>query len=316
MSLSPLLLSHFDKEMMMTKLPVMLLLALSSLLMLSACLPAAQPEPIADPPTLAPLSYQFSYEPTPEQNPLDVAVALINPQFEPVLECEPTNEAFASTVQDYVSSMTRDFEATMVAKQYGVAGPYASIEDMTFGQKENAILGMRPVISVVVRCADDTSQGEVFSRAPRTATGRSEMFQGEPREVYATTTTLKVPGTVTVQARVTIEMYEMLSGEKVFQRNIELPPVQESYVYYPLLIDRELAIVTRRPRSFFSDTNYVDLDQQLGINNATDGRTRAVAKALEAMYGQQLSQFSAYFDPREIEIVVGDAERARERARF
>lgn len=294
-----------------------ILIGIGSLIfVLSACLPAAAPEPIPEPPRLEPLSYQFSYQPEQEDNPLDVAVSLISPQVNSTLECEPENNDFATTVQDYVNSMARDFEATLIAKQYGVTGPYASIEEMTFGEKENAILAMRPVITLTVRCADDTSSGEVFSRTPRENTGRQEVFQGVPRDIYATITTVNMPGTITVQAGITIEMYEPLSEEKVFQRNIEIEPTQESYRFYPRIIDRELAIVTQRPGSIFSRVNFVELDRQLGLDDASDGRTRAMASALEAMYPQQLSQFSAYFDPREIEIIVGDAERARERARF
>ncbi len=288
------------------------------IILFTSCAPAVQ-QTLSLPPDLPAPNYQFVYEPEPQENPIEVVIALIAPQYELALSCTPSSETFTSLIDEYARSIERDFEATLIAKGYTLLGPFASIDEMTFGQKEQALLALRPSINVTVTCND--GQGTVYSQIVNQDTGRTVSTPGVGRGesfLIQDVTVVEITGQVTVKSDISLAMDETLSLEMVWQKAVPVQDQQRPYSYYGVSeVDK---ILDRRGRSLtttlLAGAQYAELERRnYSLPNA-DERPGVIASILEDMYKSQLSQFSAFFDPREMEIVAGEAQRARELKRF
>ena len=300
----------------MTTKPVVAAFMLFFVLLLSSCVPSARQAPFELPPDLPTPTYQFLFEPEPQENPIEATIALINPQYGTTLDCAAPSENFNTVVENYSRSLERDFEATLIAKGYTLTGPFTSIEDMTFGQKERAMLALQPMVNLTVSC--DDAQGRVYSSEKNRDTGRTVSTPGQGRGerfVVQDRTVIEVPGQMIVKSDLSLEMTEPLSQEKVWQKAVPVEDQQSAYDYYAIReTDKYLDTQGRSlTTTLIAGAQYQELETRTNALPNADKRPGVLASILEQMYQTQLSQFSAFFDPREIEIVVGDAERARER---
>lgn len=300
----------------MTLKPVVIAFVLFFILSLSSCVPAAKQAPFKLPPDLPTPTYQFSFEPEAQENPIEATIALISPQYGTTLDCAAPSENFSAVVEDYSRSLERDFEATLIAKGYTLTGPFASTEDMTFGEKERAMLALQPIVNIAVSC--DDAQGRVYSSEKNRDTGRTVSTPGQGRGerfLIQDRTVIEVPGQMIVKSDLSLEMTEPLSQEKVWQKAVPVEDQQAAYDYYAIReVDKYLDTQGRSlTTTLIAGAQYQELETRTNALPNADKRPGALAAVLEQMYQAQLSQFSAFFDPREIEIIVSDAERARER---
>ena len=264
--------------------------------------PAAPPQM---PPAAGPLEYSFSYTPEPETEKLSATLGMVSPQV--AIRTTAVDNTFdASAVQAlYAKSLLSDFNAVLIAKGYGVTGPYDSIDDMTFGEKQRASLVLVPTVTLDVAFTDG---GAAPFSTIRSATGQHHgNFQ-----VHRATQYSRIPTRVTVNGFIELVLYEPLSEQKMWVKKIEVPFQSVDSVYYRA-DSRDFYFATVG-EAVTGRGRVVGSAQE--IPPQYDQRPHAVAQVLQGAYEPQLSQFSRYFDPQEITHVMTEAEEARSRARF
>jgi hypothetical protein len=289
-----------------------LLFLASMIALLNGCFPSttrAKPEKKVPTPART-AQYEFNYEPTPQENPIEATLALISPIYAARdVNCEPQNEAMNLILDDYAKKLGLDVEETLLAKNYTLIGPFANIDEMVFGDKEKAALALQPTITLTVNCNADASSEEFFDVQYGQFTGETQEYQGSSYRVYQNYVVYKYSGTATVSASIVLPMVEPLSQEKIWQKSIDLPSATAPYSYFLYIGANKLDIRQREsPDPVVSEFS--------SAPEAYDERPAVMADLLESFYVSQLETFSQYFDPNEIAIAVEEALRAKELKRF
>ena len=273
-------------------------------LLVSACATPAQ-EPARLPPQAGPIEYSFRYSPEPETTDITATLGVVAPGVS-MRTNAPEGTFDGTAVHDlYAKSLLTDFDATLVAKGYGVTGTFAKLDDMTYGEKQRAALVLIPTVTLDVRFQDGAP---VPYSTVRTQTGQHVgNFTLHRRTQYSA-----IPTQVSVNGYIELVLYEPLSEQKMWVKKIEVPFQSASATYY---------------RADTQDYYFPTVGDALAgrarvVSTATetparyDGRPNALAEVLQGAYLPQLTEFSRYFDPKEIEHVMGEAADARSRARF
>jgi hypothetical protein len=289
---------------------IILSFVLSLLCLMSACLPfttTPPEEPVAIPAARTP-EYQFDYVPQAQENPLEAVVAMLNPVYEVKnVSCEPETPAISTILDEYTAALAKDFEETLLAKNYTLIGPFTGIDQMVFGDKERAALALQPIISLTLECQDNKDNVEILN-AQRRPTGDVIRVGRNEYPYYRQTGTVKMPGLLRAQVRITLVMTEPLSEQRVWQKDIAIPASSAPYTFY---------LDTRYTFHLDPQTREIVIEDEVTtLDGLYDERPAVVADVLNGLYQQQLATFSDYFDPREIAIAAEDAVRAKERRRF
>jgi hypothetical protein len=130
---------------------------------------------------------------------------------------------------------------------------------------------------------------------------------------------VKASGTMNVDCYIELEIYEPLTSEKMWVKQIKMPFEQQPYEYYIFAENHDVyqgglnltdMLLGIKPQRLSTKIARYDI-----LRNS-DGRSRALALALEKVYLKQLDKFSAYFDPREIKQVIKDARKVRTLKRY
>jgi hypothetical protein len=185
----------------MNRMTIGLFISIGALI-LTGCVPM-QRAPVT------PVSYSFVYAvPNTASRSQPVTIAVVRPSV-----ADPT--AFAKTPAPhqqignaFATSMKADLDKMLVAKGYKVTGPYESINDMTFPEKQAANLTLTPIMDLRV------------SQQPTSETGTgSPLF---PR---------KEAGMYVVGGWISLVLLEPLTGEKMWIKKIDVEPMQQPYLY-------------------------------------------------------------------------------------
>lgn len=276
------------------------------------------------PEKLPPFTYKFEYTPSENLSPSDINIDLVKPFFKMPpnisLELSPnitqSEEKISNFVisnikegiqnvlkethdilKEYHSSLQRDFEKIILSKGYKISGPFDNLEDMTFGQKERTLLVLVPEIIFKAQFSD--KERRIFD-------GRNIW---EPASIWKSTRSGKYEciyayeGELVLETTINIIFYEPLTGEKIIVKKISIPVQPIPYEYYIYIVDKASYWWNGGPQYYYEMVE--------GKFVGTDSRSRALAKALESIYIQQLEEFSKFLDLREIEQAKIDAEKAR-----
>lgn len=142
-------------------------------------------------------------------------------------------------------------------------------------------------------------------------------YQGVVFDTFRVERIVKASDTMNVDCYIEREIYEPLTSEKMWVKQIKMPFEQQPYEYYIFaenhgvyqgglnLTDMLLGI---QPQRLSTKIARYDILQN------SDGRSRAMA--LKKVYLKQLDKFSAYFDPREIKQVIKDVRKVRTLKRY
>jgi hypothetical protein len=184
--------------------------ALATVVSLAGCV--SMPQQTAQPPATT----NFNFNP-PDQatKKLDKTVAVVGPKtsgtlwtlegFDRHMLKADERERSKAAVSDMLKAARTDLEKVLIARGFGTVGPFASIDEMTYSQKERAFVLFEPVFETTVR----------FNEASRNP---NFMLGG-----------VDIKGTVTTQGSVTLAFFEPLSKEKVWLKRVDLPAVSEPY---------------------------------------------------------------------------------------
>ncbi|MGD2091711.1 MAG: hypothetical protein PVH61_36395 [Candidatus Aminicenantes bacterium] len=307
---------------MMTKILKLGLFIVCTLSMVGCAIMTESKKPLTYPESLPTLGYTFNYNPVKETKSVEAVFALINPTYkglnygdisfkisEKSLEQTFKNdEEVRQICDDYLNAIKSDFNETLIAKGYSLLGPFSSLNEMTYGEKEKSILSLIPTLNLRFQFVDNTGAEnvEIFSNTSKIIT-RS---QGN-RTVLSKKTQMvaKYTGNLIVDGFIELVLVEPLTGEKMWIKQIKVPFENESYYYYAFLEYLQDVDIIGNPIGNLFITNSYLLKQN-------DFRPRALAKALEKVYITQLESFDKYFDPKEISLVIRDAEKVRKLKRY
>lgn len=249
------------------------------------------------------LAYNFNYTPVKEVSSLTATIALLSPMYS--LTPKAGSEDIRRISNAYLNSLKSDFEETLIAKGYSIAGPYTDLEVMTYIEKEKAILALVPNITIEYRFEYDPTPS-LFSEGFGTGTkelpssdGTTTHYFRRKEEIFETN------GIIIVNGRIELVLYEPITKEKMWIKKIEIPPEEQPCRYYKY-----------KSTYVWKDIIGLTSDTRPGIEKIIpngDTRRWALAKALESAYVAQLKKFSDYFHPREIAQVIKSAEKLRKK---
>jgi len=289
-------------------------------ILIASCAPAIIPEKIVLPEKTQFPTYAFSYTAKASETKGDLTLALIAPTFiftgTPASSLSPSygswllkkdispevEEYVNRLIQSYLSSLQADFEKVLIAHGFRTLGPFADKEKMTYPQREQSDLALEPKVIIElfdeVRTTEQPKSIEVVSKketkSKRKAVTISEdepppfIYEQREKEIRPGV----ISGNLSVAARIELHLYEPLSWEKMWIKNVSPPSISKQQYSY----------------------KYNDLNGQRVVGE--DERVRILAELLNNYYTQILDQVSIYFDPREIRPIYEKAKEVRTKKRF
>ena len=246
------------------------------LLLFSGCVPQKAPPKIATP--------DFSYTPpSTTSSKVDMTIALIRPDpkgfiFTGAILSHAEDMAL---VESYLSEMLNktktDMEAILVAKGFNTLGPFDTIDEMTYSQKERASLIYAPRFEVKMDFAGgDVTQG--------------------------TMGTVSQQGTLVVRGNVSLAMLEPMTREKVWLKRIELDAFSAPYT---------VSVKTRKPQS--GDLLVALLG---GAQQPKNTQVEAAVAAMNNFYAKAMSKMWDHLDQREILQLRGETQKLKKLKRY
>lgn len=143
---------------------------------------------------------EFSWEPPGKEQSQNFSIALVNPNFSK----ESRFGAYSGKpyFKLFSQALSSDLNRTLLAKGFTVAGPYASLDEMTYPQKKAAPLVLYPEVVVLFNETYSVNRVEPIS------------FGGK---------LVKRNGTVTATAYVKFVMVEPMSNQTIWLKRVEVP---------------------------------------------------------------------------------------------
>jgi hypothetical protein len=242
---------------------------------LTACVTTTQPEVQRYVPT-------FDFAPSAQAQPgsAHITFAVIKPRF-------VSNIAL---FQSFAEKMGQDFYEVVSARGFGVRGPFATYDQMTYPDKKGSDLLLMPELTVRLDTSRLTWKEQVnggdFTRA----------LLGDKRTRY------KAEGQVILGGRINLVVAESLSTERMWTKSVEIAPIE---------------ITLQTTGNYFTmfnrnDTAVGDSEAAMLLNNEPQLYSD-VAKALEAQYKIILTAVYNYLDPEEMRMVNKQADEIRKR---
>lgn len=212
-------------------------------------------------PTVTPANYSYSMPTTLERN--EVPLAVMHATAADGLDTSARGVAFRT-------ALAQGFFELLVNKGFGATGPYTTVDEMTFPEKRAVSLLITPEFNTSIQMTPSNV--------------RTSSWSG--------TTTCDI--SFRVQGSVTIIAVEPLSGQRMFNRRVELTPAEH------------LAS---------------DVADVVWCSGRTDDQpVPAVANALERMYerlyAETMAAVDRYITPEEFTVLNGEVQRLREQTSF
>lgn len=299
------------KELRFLKLSIIVAI-LFSILVLSGCITTTTTK-VLYPESLPPLMYSFDYTPAEKLPYSDITIAIVNPIYEKkeIKNCD--SKEVEKIVEDYLAALKNDFEEVVIDKGYKITGPFNTLQDMTYGEREKSILALEPKVFLSVTFNDEKK--EIYSEAPKKFPTHDKI-QTQKVTAFADgyEKVIKISGTLVATVSISFALWEPLTREKMLIRQISIP-IGESINYHYFISTIWKGYRTIEEILLGGWVVAPEVIESKPIEEA-DYRPRALAKALESIYTQQLEQFSRYFDPKEIAQVKLDAEKVRKLKRY
>jgi len=246
-------------------------------------------------------SYQpvkFTYEPLQSQTKGDLTLAILSPNFVfvdiPASSANPSysrwllkrdlsqkvEEYIDKTIQVFLVSLQTDFEKVLIARGFRTLGPFRDKDLLTYPQREQCDFAIEPKVFI------DILDEVTWTEEPK----RSKQIIDNIKQPFVSAGA--VNGTMTVQARIELHVYEPLSWEKMWIKNAStdvIPKLSYSYKY-----------------------NFVESNRVVG----DDSRPEILSKVLSDSYKDILDKIYLYLDPREFKALSEKAKEIRQKKRF
>jgi hypothetical protein len=210
----------------------------------------------------------FHFEP-PSKTPVDsgsVAFAVVNPQFPDSWKTFLTVYPF----DKFSKNMATDFEAIVSARGFRMRGPFRTFDELTFPDKSQSDLILTPKIEIDLEGVGQTATSkDIFG---------SISYQWK--------------GTVNLGGRITLNLNESLSNERMWTKSIELPSRSMPYT----------------SKKYSQPVVWGGIpDQEL---------SNLIAGALQDYYTLTMDKVWTYLDPKEMALVKQQAQTLKEKKRY
>jgi hypothetical protein len=210
----------------------------------------------------------FHFEP-PSKTPVDsgsVAFAVVNPQFPDTWKAYLTVYPF----DKFSKNMTTDFEAIVSARGFRMRGPFRTFDELTFPDKSESDLILTPKIEIDFNGVGQTvSSTDIFS-----------------------TISYRWRGTVNLGGRITLNLNESLSNERMWTKSIELPTIALPY----------------ESKKYPQPVAWGGIPEP-ALNNL-------IATILQNYYTLTMDKVWVYLDPKEMALVKKQAQTLKEKKRY
>jgi hypothetical protein len=177
--------------------------------LVTACGPTAPPRP-----TVKPYAPSFSYASQKSAQKLDIAIGVVGAEFAGMGKIYWSQNRTDDVARRMVSGLRSGFNELLINKGFGVAGPYDSLENMTFPEKKG-------------------SNFVLYAELDIAATAKASNQNTDVSTNYLTgsqTTTQTCDVTFALQGDISLVVKEPLSGEKMWIKRLEVaqqsPPVE------------------------------------------------------------------------------------------
>lgn len=255
------------------------------LFMLNACvMPPKQP-------IEAPVVPNFTFNPpgVPPASRSDMTIAIIKPltqgnMFSRLVMASENPYVAANTDQTRVSWMRcltprrPIIEKILVTKGFNTLGPFDTIDEMTYSEKERSSLILAPTFDI------------------------SMDLQG--LEAKQTRRAFSQEGTVLVRGNVILAFLEPMTREKVWLKRLELEPFSAPYSY----------TVRTRPVTPGEVIAAGLMNRSVPQNQST--QSEAAVTTLNSFYQAAISKTWEHLDPREIKGLKGETDKLKKLKRF
>jgi len=264
------------------------ILSFAAILTLFGCLPPQAP---TEPPKLVVPNFTFT-PPTSAASKKGMTVAIIKPLAKGTMFSFDAINNYGNVTQAkvHINNMLQaikvDLEKALVTKGYHTLGPFDSIDEMTFSQKESANLILEPVFDVSL----DQVGGSIYQ-------GLS----------YATQ-----KGNLSMHGSVSLVMLEPLTREKVWIKRFDLETYTTPY---------QTNVLEPRQETYQGANGQTKIDLNNIIFNGIKPKTEdtqasATVTILNHFYQMAMNKMWDHLDPREIDGLKADADKLKKRKQF
>ena len=256
-------------------------------IVLFGCVP---PRPIEPPKVVTP---NFTFlPPSSVPSKSGMTIAIIQPQangsmfnFEAISSNQNIIQSKVQIVNMLQTAKT-DIEKILVEKGYHTLGPFDSIDEMTFSQKDSANLILAPVFDVNLdQVGGGIKQGLSYSTQE---------------------------GTMTMHGSVSLALFEPLTREKVWIKRFDLEPYSEPYQTNVLEHYQEV----RQGLNGQSSVNVGNIFLNNIKPRTADTQVSTTISILNHFYQMAMKKIWDHLDPREIDSLKTDAEKLKKRKQY
>lgn len=244
----------------------------------SACVPQQRQSPqVVNP------SFSFS-PPSPSDSRADMTIALIKPatpgsMFTERVLADPNDMVRVRRyVDEMLTAAKTDMEKILVARGFNTIGPFDSIDEMTYSQKERSSLILTPLFEVKI-----------------------DFVGGDVRD--AGLGSVSQTGTVSMAGRVSLALREPMTQEKVWLKHFSLEALSAPY--------------TASVRAGNPDSGELLTAILLGgANQPKNDQVEATVRVLNDFYQNAMMKMSNLLDTREILQLRAEAEKLKKLKRY
>jgi hypothetical protein len=228
----------------------------------------------------------FTYEPpSTAQSKCNMTIAIIKPQtsgtmFSDVLiSSGPDMRRALEYGNDMLKAAKGDMEKILIAKGFNTLGPFESIDEMTYSEKERASLLYVPIFDANM----DFMGGNVAQGTPGTVSQQAS---------------------INMRGSVSLAFLEPMTREKVWMKRFDLEPYTESYV----------ASAQTSP----ADPLSAAVNQALfgGAQQNQKTQLEAATLVLNNFYQKAMSKMWDHLDQREIQQLKTETEKLKKLKRY
>jgi len=234
-------------------------------LLISGCVqPTTKPR---TEPTYVP-KFDFTPPSKATTNAANITFALVSPAYhgnQQWMSVPPFNQI--------PTDMSKDFEELLIAKGFTIRGPFRSYTEMTYPDKKNSDLILVPDLEIGL----SFSQLQVITNQP-------------PLLSLRTTPTYSLAGNVIISGRVSLNVLESLTGEKMWTKSVEIPST---------------TVYIKGEKEYNRPITQIDFtDKSIVV---------PIAKQIEKIYDEIMKTSWKYLDPEEMATVKKESLEIRKK---
>jgi len=263
-----------------------------------ACLP--QQAAPAEAPPAPPVAYQpnWTYNTTARSEKLDVTLGIIAPQFSTGAQLYQQANRTDNTVKQMLSAMQATFNEVLVAKGFNTTGPFGSLDEMTFPDKQGTNLVLYPEFDfqVEVRMENHRSKAPPAAEPAKNPLGiklGTPPAKPAPEQPAAVVPQIPVcDAVVTVTGNMLFVAQEPLSKQRMWIKKLDMSAADQTFPG--------------------QEGDICDGKREHWSHDIED----AWAKAHEAVFQNGMKAFDSYVDGDEFKMLKEQSIAARERTTY